>query len=376
MQALFWLAYKHPAVSFCLRCDACGAEQAILARYCRHCRADLTTLRPAPAQVEMHELWSHSQKDTIDCLLVNHSLLATARSSGYLDLWSLQQPGPALKRLPLRRPVQAAALLDNLFVGLCQNQVEVLHLTPQLCQDACRYDRSSHFESSGPLASPLAQEAQRLVWVAGTQLVCYLARPQGLSPCWQTPLGESSPGIALVGERVFVLAGRCLREFQAHSGLEVGSTTLSFQPLGLRKVGQTLWIAGQRGELWKWRQGGDMVRSSAGHSGPCYSFQASQNHVVLCAGRTVHILDLVAGRQHALDLPQPCVLAPVLGDQWALLASYEGMLYLLALDQDQPRVVQARRPFSSFEPTTVPPQPAGDRLVLAGPEGQLAIWSL
>jgi hypothetical protein len=322
----------------------------------------------------LRELWCHGEADSIDCLLVHSTVVAATRSSGWLDLYSLQS-GALLQRIRLRKPVQAAALLDNLWVGLAQDQVEVVHLTPLLCQDACRYDRNSNFSSGGELASPLAQDSQRLFWVARQQLVCYQARPQGLQKQWQALLPGPSPGLALWGEWVFALVERSLFQFDARSGEQLNRTELPFQPQALKQAGDALWISGREGDLWKWK-GGELTRGWAGPSRRSYQFGANPSHVVLCAGRTVLNLNLNSGRQCSLELPQPCVLAPLLGENWALLSSYEGMLYQLALDQESPRVVQARRPFTSFEPTTVQPLIAGDRVVLAGPEGQLAVWSL
>ena len=374
MQALFWLAHKHPAVTQSLDCPQCGLDHCLLARFCRGCRADLTRLEPPPEHIQMREVWRQESSDPIECLLANHSLVATPRLSSCLDLWSLRQP-TLLKRLSLRHPVQTAALIDNLFVGLSGEQIEVIHLTPVLCGDACRYDRNQHFSGPGPLRSALAHDSQRMVWVAGDQLCCYRALPQGLKKAWHSALNPTPLGLCLHGPSVFVLTAQALLEFDASDGQLMATRPLPFEPLGLTSVADTLWIVGQQSELWRFQHGAlSGVRVSP--SGPCYNFQANRQHAVLCGGRHVQVLALRSGRLHTLELPQACVLRPLLGDHWALLASYEGMIYQLALEQEQPRVVQARRPFTSFEPTTVQPVLAGTRLLMAGPEGQLAQWSL
>jgi len=382
MQAGFWLAHHHPAVTLgprALQCRHCGADSQLLANYCARCGQDLRQANPLPAQTLLTEIWSHPAGDPIECLLGNHGLLVAVRQNGWLDLWSPYQMAQ-LQRLPLSGEVQAAALLDNLLIAVREEQVEVVHLTPLLRQDLCRFDRNARFAAQGPLRSPLAcrdgSPARQLVsWQAGDQLVCYAVRPSGLELAWKQPCNSVCRDLGWATAGLWRLSEEALSLHNAVDGELLHSTALAAPALSLQAQPEEVWICGQQGELWRWRDG-QIQRSWPSHGEMCFDFAVNAGHVIQCSGRKLHILSLQSGRQHLLEVPQACVLPALIGPGWAILVSYEGMVYHLALDQEQPRVIQARRPFSSFEPIMVKPVQAGDKLFLAGPEGQLAGWRL
>lgn len=356
-----------------LQCRNCETEQPVLARFCRHCRSDLTQSAAPARPVQLKECWSQNSPDTVEFVLASHSLVAAARSGGRVDLFALRD-GQPLTHLEFSQTLESAALLDNLLVGVWSNRVEVAHLTPRLTGDPCRYDRGRRSEVSGPLASPLTASGLHVVWKAGRELVCWVARPQGLEPLWRRPLERDCLGLCLHEEEVLFLWEWGVQRFALADGQPTGTHELNFRPVALRCQGDSLWVAGDGGELWRHQRG--LWQPAWPAVGRGYSFAVDAGHALVSAGRKLHVLNLESGRRHSLELPQPCVLAPLLSQSTALLASYEGMLYQLDLDQEQPRVVLARRPFTSFEPTTVQPLLVGDRLVLAGPEGQVAVWSL
>jgi hypothetical protein len=377
MQAGFWLATVHPAVTpspLALHCARCGAAGLLLANFCARCGADLRPLLALPAHTELAESWSAPEDEPIECLLGNHGLLAALRQTGRVDLWSPYQV-ERLQSLPVQPGVEAAALLDNLLVTLRQNEVEVHHLTPHLRGDACRFDRNHRFQTSGRLASPLANSGQRLSWLAGSELVCQRIVPSGLQPAWRQPWKGECLALAWSRSGLWVLQQTSLQLLAGETGERLLSLELPAPALSLGTCGEDLWVCGQQGELWLY-QAGTLQRNWPGQQETCFSFAAGPTHVIQCSGRRLRVLHRPSGRQRLLEVPQPCVLPPVLGPQWAVLVSYEGMVYHLALDQEQPRVAQARRPFSSFEPIMTAPVVAGRRLFLAGPEGQLAGWHL
>lgn len=354
-----------------LQCRHCKTKQPVLARFCRKCRSDLTLPGQAQEPVQLKECWSQASAESIEFVLASHSLVAAARAGGSFDLYALYT-GEALARLDLA--AEAAALVDNLVVGVAGRQVEVVHLTPRLCDDPCRYDRGRRLELEGSLASPLAASGLHLVWLAGRELHCWVARPQGLEPLWRRPLEAECQALAIHDEVVYFLGEGALTLWGLSDGQALGNYEFNFTGVALNCQGDSVWVAGRGGELWQLVRG--RWQAAWPPVGRAYNFAADAAHVLVSAGRKLHVLNRETGRRHTLELPQPCVLAPLLVDRTALLASYEGMLYQLALDQEQPRVVLARRPFTSFEPTTVQPLLVGDRLVLAGPEGQVAVWSL
>jgi len=377
MQAGFWLAHHHPAVTPSPRaqdCADCGATAQLLANFCARCGRDLRQANALPPQTGLAEIWSQPADDPIECLLGNHGLLAAVRQTGWLDLWSPFQSA-RLQRLPVCSGVQAAALLDNLLIAVREDQVEVVHLTPPLRHDLCRFDRNAHFAGPGPLRSPLACSERQLAWLAGDQLVCYAVRPSGLELVWRQPCSSPGRALAWTVAGLWRLSEEMLCLHSAADGKLLHSSALPAPGLSMQAQPEEVWVCGRQGELWRWRDG-QVQRSWPGHGDMCFDFAANAGHVVQCSGRRLHILSLHSGRQHLLEVPQPCVLPPLMGPDWAVLVSYEGMVYHLALDQEQPRVIQARRPFSSFEPIMVKPIQAGDKLFLAGPEGQLAGWRL
>lgn len=377
MQAGFWLAHHHPAVTpgpRALECAQCGAAAQLLASFCAHCGKDLRQASSLPAQTLLSEVWSQPPDEPIECLLGNHGLLIAVRQTGWLDLWSPFQAA-RLQRMALSSGVQAAALLDNLLIAVRQDQVEVIHLTPPLRQDLCRFDRNARFVAQGPLRSPLAGSQRKLAWLAGDQLVCMAVRPSGLELAWTQPCKDPCRDLAWSPAGLWRLSEQSLSLHSEASGELLHITALPAPALSLQAGPEDVWICGRQGELWRWRDG-QIQRSWPGHGEMCFDFAANASQVIQCSGRRLHILSLQSGRQHLLEVPQPCVLPALMGPHWAVLVSYEGMVYHLAFDQEQPRVVQARRPFSSFEPIMQKPVRAGDKLFLAGPEGQLAGWRL
>lgn len=377
METGFWLATGHPAVTpgpHSPSCARCGAAAQLLASFCARCGQNLRAGCELPAQTQLLENWAQPEDQPIECLLGGHTLLAAVRQTGWVDLWSPYQTA-RLQRLPVQAGIEAAALSDNLLVSLRRNVLEVLHLTPSLRQDRCRFDRNARFELTGPLASPLASAGRNLAWVAGSELVCHRVQPGGLVPAWSRPWKGSCSGLAWNDEGLWALQGASLILYRATDGEALLQLQLPAPPLSLSLQGREAWVCGHQGELWLCHSGA-IQRNWPGRGETCFSFATSPAHVIQCSGRRLHVLSQRSGRQHLLEVPQPCVLPPVLGPQWAVLVSYEGMVYHLALDQEYPRVAQARRPFSSFEPLMVPPVLAGPRLFLAGPEGQLAGWLL
>lgn len=377
MQAGFWLATDHPAVTpgpSALTCAVCGAVGQLLANYCSRCGLDLREAERLPVQTQLQESWSQPEDDPIECLLGNHALVAALRQTGWVDLWTPYQSS-RLQRLPIPAGVEAAALVDNLLVTVRQQQVEALHLTPPVRQDPCRFDRNDRFQSPGPLASPLAASRRNLAWVAGAELVCLQVLASGLKTAWRQPWKGSCQGLAWNEQGLWTLQESRLTLHSASTGEPLLRLELPGAALALSLQGSEAWICGQQGELWLY-QSGVLQRNWPGREEACFSFATSPGHVIQCSGRRLRVLHQRSGRQHLLEIPQPCVLPPVIGPQWAVLVSYEGMVYQLALDQEQPRVSLARRPFSSFEPIMIQPLVAGPRLFLAGPEGQLAGWLL
>ncbi|MFN8609205.1 MAG: hypothetical protein U0931_16835 [Vulcanimicrobiota bacterium] len=399
MQAGFWLAQHHPAVTpgpLAPACARCHAGAQLLASFCSRCGQDLRDLEQLPLNPGLIESWNQALNcsqpgapepgrgqqadqfgpqapEPIDCLLGQRSLLVAVRQSGSVDLWNPHQ-GSCLGRLQLAWAAQAAALVDNLLVSVREQAVEVVHLTPALRQDICRFDRNARFQTPGPLASRLAADRRNLAWLAGDQLVNYSVRPQGLQPAWQVKLRGGCADLAWNPQGLWCLQERALF-LLGPGGERLAEIELPAPALGLQAQAEDLWVCGQQGELWRCREG-RIQRGWPAQEESCFAFAAGPEHVVQCCGRNLRALNLQSGRQHTLQVPQPCVLPPLVGPGWAVLVSYEGMLYHLALDQEQPRVLQARRPFSSFEPIVLPPVLAGDKLVLAGPEGQLAAWTL
>ncbi|MBN9413883.1 MAG: hypothetical protein J0I12_00535 [Candidatus Eremiobacteraeota bacterium] len=356
-------------------CAGCGAAGQLLANFCSRCGQDLRGAAGGlPAHTQLQESWSQPEDDPIECLLGNHALLAALRQTGQVDLWNPYQSA-RLQRLPIPANVEAAALIDNLLVTIRQDQVEALHLTPALRQDSCRFDRNVRFQTPGPIASPLASNARSLAWIAGSELLCQQVSPAGLKPAWRQPWKGSCQSLAWNEQGLWALQKSHLTLHSESSGEPLLRLELPGAALALSLQGTDIWVCGDQGELWLYHSG-VLQRNWPGRGETCFSFATSPHHVIQCSGRRLRVLHQRSGRQHLLEIPQPCVLPPVLGPQWAVLVSYEGMVYQLALDQEQPRVSQARRPFSSFEPIMIRPVVAGPRLFLAGPEGQLAGWLL
>ncbi len=377
MQAGFWLATGHPAVTPSAQlptCARCGAAAQLLASFCAGCGHDFRTCAQLPEQTQLLENWAQPEDEPIECILGSHNLLVALRQTGWADFWSPYQAA-RLQRLPVQAEVEAAALSDNLLVTVSRNRVEVIHLTPALRQDPCRYDRGSRFEAPGPLASPLAAAGRKLAWVAGSELVCHQVLPSGLAPAWRRPWKGNCGALAWNEQGLWALQGDRLALYRAEDGDRLLHLQLPASPLSLSLQGREAWVCGHQGELWLCHSGA-IQRNWPGRGETCFSFATSPSHVIQCSGRRLHVLSQRSGRQHLLEVPQPCVLPPVLGPQWAVLVSYEGMVYHLTLSQEYPRVAQARRPFSSFEPIVIQPVLAGPRLFLAGPEGQLAGWLL
>lgn len=375
MEAGFWFAQDHPALTpgpCPPSCQRCSASPQLLASFCSHCGQDLRQARLTASPARLSESWSQSQQGSVECLLGNHALLAAVRAES-ADFWN-PFTGAELGWLALRPGIQAAALLDNLLVVLRGSEVEVVHLTPVLRQDLCRYDRNATLSAPGPLGSKLAPAQRHLAWVAGEQLVCYAVRPNQFALVWQAKIREVCQDLAWTAQGLWCLSPSGLSCYDMQGG-RISQLSLPAPALGLQVQGQDLWVCGQQGELWRYRDG-QIQRSWPARGESCYAFCVGPGHIVQCSGRNLHVLSLDSGRQQTLQVPQPCVLPALLGAEWAVLVSYEGMLYHLSLQQEQPRVLEARRPFSSFEPIVLAPVVAGDKLVLAGPEGQLAAWTL
>jgi len=377
MQAGFWLATVHPAVTpgpIGQACAHCGAAAQLLANFCARCGYDLRHSGQLPAQTHLAESWWQPEDEPIECLLGSHALLAVVRQTGWVDLWDPSQTA-RLQRLPLQQGVEAAALIDNLLVTIRGQQVEVLHLTPALRQDPCRFDRNGRFTTGGPLASPLASQGRKLAWVAGSELICYQVEPSGLKFAWSRPWKGACHGLAGNAAGLWGLQDGVLLLHAWRDGDRLIRIELPGPALSLSLQEEETWVCGHQGELWLCHSGA-IQRNWPGRGETCFGFATSPTHVIQCSGRRLHILSQRSGRQHLLEIPQPCVLPPLPGPQWAVLVSYEGMVYHLTLAQEPPRVAQARRPFSSYEPIMIVPVVAGPRLFLAGPEGQLAGWLL
>ena len=377
MQAGFWLAHYHPSVTPGLRapaCARCHAAAQLLASFCAQCGHDLRLAESLPPSPSLADAWSQPEEAPIECLVGNHALLAAVRQNGWVDLWNPYQ-GTHLQRLPVQLgPTQAAALLDNLLVAVSAQDVEVLHLTPALRQDLCRFNRNARLQAPGPLCSRLAVGRRRLAWQAGDHLVSYLVRPEGLKEAWKLRIRGTCLDLAFGPQGLWCLGESDVSLF-AEDGQKLAQISLPGPAIGFQPQAEELWICGRQGELWRCL-GQRIQRAWPAHKESCFAFAAGARHVLQCSGRNLHVLSLESGRQHLLQVPQPCVLPALLGPSWAVLVSYEGMVYQLALDQESPRVLQARRPFSSFEPIMLAPVVAGDKLVLCGPEGQLAAWNL
>ncbi|MBS2034185.1 hypothetical protein JST97_04310 [bacterium] len=375
MQAGFWLAQDHPALtpSPCLpACARCHEVAQLLANFCSRCGQDLRLPGPLSAGSQLTESWSQNEGEPLECLLANHALLAAVRHHK-VDFWN-PYSGARLGELSLEPGIEAAALVDNLLVLVREREVEVVHLTPFLRKDLCRYDRNCRFPAPGQLRSRLAGKDRQLAWLAGEQLVHFSVRPNGFERTWTAKVRGGCLDLAWSEQGLWCLGEDGLSLYDAR-GCRMSQLELPAPALSLQVQGQDLWVCGQRGELWRCR-GAQIQRSWPGHGESCFAFAAGPRHVLQCSGRNLHLLSLDSGRQQTLQVPQPCVLPPLLGSDWSVLVSYEGMVYQLSLQQEQPRVVQGRRPFSSFEPIMLAPVLAGDKLVLAGPEGQLVAWSL
>jgi len=356
-------------------CRQCGFDKArVLDRFCRNCGADRTRQDALPGRVLLSEIWSRQLPQPMSGIWANHSILAAPDLAGKLWLGNLLN-GEILHVHDLPGPPESAALVDNLFVSAAQDRLDVVHLTPLLHQDPCRFDRNARLQLPGRLASALHQGGDCVALVAGQYLVTYRVDPQGLHENWRRKLSAPCQGLAMAGSQLYLVSDKTLFELNLSDGSAVHSVLLPFDPLGLRSNRQEIWLASSSGELYRYRQG-RLQRAWAGQSGPCYAFEVSAEHALLSGGRKLQILKLQSGRQFTLEVPQACVLPALVGPNWALLSCYEGMLYLLSLHQEPPRVVHARRPFTSFEPITLSPLLCGSRLVMAGPEGQLTCFSL
>lgn len=271
--------------------------------------------------------------------------------------------------------LQLACLMDSLLLAICQDRLEAIHLTPLLTGDPCRFDRNSKLALDGPLRSPITCFGQKAAWISGPHLLAVEARPQGLFELWRHPAPSEICSLMWNEQGLWVLQKQLLLWLDPQHGSLIQEWKLPFVALDLKAVGPWLLIGGERGELFK-------IFDSQGHwlrpadDKVCFALTASSQLAAFSRGPSILFVDLVTARSRTLELPQPCVLPLILNQQWALVTSSEGMLYEVDLQGGLASIRGAHRPFTSFEPTTTAPVMTGNKVILAGPDGQLAAWAL
>lgn len=306
--------------------------------------------------------------------MLDDPLLATLGEDHCVHLWEAET-GHLLARTRALQGIQFACLMDSLLLAICPDRVEVVHLTPLLTGDACRFDRNSKLALQGPLHSKVACRGQLAAWVSGPQLLAMEARPQGLCQLWRRPAASEVRSLVWNHDGLWVLQKNRLLCFKSSDGSPLGEWELPFDALDLKAVDSYLLIGGERGELFKIvNQQGHWLRPADGKA--CFALSVSPQLAALSRGRDLLFVDLHTARSRTLELPQPCVLPLLLQQDWAILTSSEGMLYQVDLQGGLARIREARRPFTSFEPTTTAPVLIRDKVLMAGPDGQLAAWAL
>jgi hypothetical protein len=265
--------------------------------------------------------------------------------------------------------------MDSLLLAICRDRLEVIHLTPLLTGDACRFNRNSKLALDGPLRSPIACFGQRAAWISGPNLLAVEARPQGLLEIWRRPAPSEICAVLWNEQGLWALQKQLLLWLDPQDGRLIQEWQLPFVALDFKAVGPWLLIGGERGELFK-------ICDNQGHwlrpadDKVCFALAVAPQLAAFSRGRSLLFVDLVTARSRTLELPQACVLPLILSQQWALVTSSEGMLYEIDLQGGLAQIRAAHRPFTSFEPTTTAPVITGNKVLLAGPDGQLAAWTL
>lgn len=297
-------------------------------------------------------------------------LLALARASHEIEVWD-HCSGFRLGSVALDQRVLALELVDQLLLAFSEKALRVIHLTPTLQGDACRHQRDAHHHFPQSLQCAPVREGKRLVWLQGEQLQLWQAQPQGLECLWSVPWRGECHSLSFRSAQVAVAGSHSLDILQADTGERLQRWRLEQPGCRLASTDSALWLADRGGNLWRCSPQGPQKVSASTRPHSHFGFALCESHALFTCGRHLEVVHLASARRHTLELPQPCLLDPLLGPGWAILSSYDGMLYRLQLESGPPQVVEAWRPFHSFEPSLTAPLLLARQLILAGPEGQL-----
>jgi len=297
--------------------------------------------------------------------------LLAANKDGTIELFHPDHGEPGLSLKGLDHP--RALLLDqHLLLGWNDRQLRIWHLTPLLYGDPCRIDRNATLPLAAPLQCNPAHRPGELLWAAGNSLECWQWQLSGLERRWRRPVRQLR-GLLGWGQDWLSLESNAIQLWCGASGDPLQRWPLEGDLSDWCLLPERLLLLTRQGTVWKFQ--GNRLQSLWSQPEISFSLNCAGRHLVITQGMRVRTLALDSGQASSLELLHPCVVKPLVHSSWALLPSYDGILYQLNL-KARPSVVGAHTLYSSFEPTTRPCQLWGHRLFSLSPEGRLDCWQL
>ncbi|MHB2018143.1 MAG: hypothetical protein ACYCW6_14430 [Candidatus Xenobia bacterium] len=385
-------------------CARCGQANRLLARFCRGCgltRPELRwSMRGGEADSFVHNLTFSGEDLAIrySTQLPEAIAVAPLLLSG-LFIGVSRQGTVYVMRERIAEPLWSGALemgeimaspglLDGLLLVAAGNRLKTVDLVHELDISPESPVRDRVVSLSGSVCSDVASDGRRYAAVAAVEqgkLTLHLftsSGESGLQPVWsRSPAYTAAEtlyglafrdGLVMLGEpagRLWVWSvpeGNLLAELRLDSGLAP-------QPLVSRK--SSVLAAGGDGRMYRILVGEGKLQAvcvadSVGR--PLFGFGASEAHIVSCHGRLIRHTRLSGGTSVTLELPQPCTLEPLLGQNVAVLLSDEGSIYMVDLMPGADQVARYRKVFTSSGAMPVPPVATSRTLFVCGPQGELA----
>lgn len=242
-------------------------------------------------------------------------------------------------------------------------------------------DRSRRFQLDGEVASEVRFASPGEVMVIGRAATGdflhrfelgadIVSRRQSLSLGLPGTVSEGFWGLTRSRERTLIGGGTSLLVDPSGSQREL---SFRLRHDGLLAHRKGFLAAGERGELSLLDlETATEKRVLVGPSDfPLFAWGASEEWAVLCHGGVVRAVHLDSQRLHTLELPQLCNVEPVFLENRVLLATDEGSLYVVTLNEQVCKVLSYQPLFLSPGGTRISPLPYKDHLICFGGGGEL-----
>ena len=380
-------------------CPECRQPNRLLSRFCRNCGqafphsswslagGEADSALPARSVSLPHESWrsEHAVESPV-ALLCERGMFLLLGSKGELAAYMAPDPEPYYFKqlLGVQGITHAPALLGGLLLVASEDRLVISDLV-ELLRQSSSPSRRRVVGVRGKVCAPLATDGKsRLAVLSQEGPTLYLQAFQLLvgrvQLLWTQPrdAGSTPPQLAICGDHLLCLAeSAVLYEFStgaAHAPL--GFSEPAGHPLPIARLWDgkpAFYLSRGDGSVYRlWR---DQQTSSVQLAPPCtdplFSWNCSQEDLVLCHGKRLRRVELKTGRLSEMEIPQYCTLAPWVGLERTLVLSQEGSLYAVSLKGTTFQAEKSLKIEGAFHGAALPPVYAGNRLAVCDTRGQL-----